>query len=126
MREKNQTSKMFICDLEFMYPDLSHQIEETTTNGSYGTNNWNNTSSHDIAFKGTLGSTPYSASLDDDTNLHRNAPNNPVLTLDPDNISGPNDHIFTANYFYRLYDNFYMDYALQLKMQLLECAKPDK
>ncbi len=112
---ENQTSKMFICDLEFMYPDLSHQIEETTTNGSYGTNNWNNTSSHDIAFKGTLGSTPYSASLDDDTNLHRNAPNNPVLTLDPDNISGPNDHIFTANYFYRLYDNFLYGLCITVK-----------
>ena len=98
--DTNQRSNVYICDLNFMYPDISLQDEIEMAVGPDTTNSWNDGVSWDICCAGLVDD----YIEDDDAggkNILRDAANHPVLQLGGDDFTGINSDIFGAASLYR-------------------------
>ena len=97
--DTEQRSKVYMCDLNFMYPSESLQAEETMTIGSaFTTNSWNSGTSWDVCFTGTVNAydvTNTSADLEGNNALQ------PTVDLNIPITEGPNQNIFSSGSVYR-------------------------
>ena len=110
-QDTNQESSVYICDLNFMYPQQALQVEQTQDNGTATTNSWNYGISWDVCFSGTIGA--YDTS-DTNTDLEGNNALQPTLTLDISTFTGNNTNIWstsetssTGNSYYRTQNALY-------------------
>lgn len=109
-QDTNQESNVYICDLNFMYPQQAIQIEEEQDNGDETTNSWNYGISWDICFSGTIGAYD---TTNTNTDLEGNNSTQPTLTLDISTFEGNNTDIFTATESSSTGNSYYrMDNAL--------------
>ena len=92
-------SNVYMCDLNFMFPDLSSQEAITPSVGTGDTNSWNVGDSSEICFAGLVQT--YIVADVATANITRDATNHPVVELDGVNFMGINSDIFGADSAYR-------------------------
>ena len=97
--DTEQRSKVYMCDLNFMYPSESLQVEETMTIGAaFTTNSWNSGTSWDVCFTGTVNAYDVTNT---DADLEGNNALQPTVDLNIPITEGPNQNIFSSGSVYR-------------------------
>ena len=104
--EKENKSKIYLCDPTFEYPDILHQITKVNTTSSFNTNEWNssfdgnNWESFAPLIYGKIDNYVTANNLDT-TNAHRNAVNCPLIQIDPEVDIVDNNSLLGANSVWR-------------------------
>ena len=101
-------SKVYICDLNFMYPDQGNQIASLDAGPTQkDRNDYNKTHSYDAKVAGTLGSGCY---IITDSAQHPNSVNCPVVKIDNKAALTLNPEVLNAGSTYRYRNSFISSY----------------
>jgi hypothetical protein len=100
--DESQKSKIYACDLNFMYPDLGTQIAQDMVSGDGDTNDWNSDASDvsgnqgpcwDVCFAGEVATSGYVTS-NGAAVLDGNNADMPIVILDVSDFEGNNTTLF--------------------------------
>jgi len=97
--DTDQRSNVYMCDMNFAYPDESSQEEITQVVGGATTNEWNEGVSWDICCAGLVDD--YITASATTPDIKRDALEHPVVVLGGDDFTGINSNIFAASSYYR-------------------------
>ena len=91
-----QRSKVYMCDLNFLYPNQAQQQPLDSFAGHTNTNSWNNGVSWDVCLSGALTGGGYDTT-NANTDLEGNNADQPTVTFDPAYLEGGNSDLFGAS-----------------------------
>ena len=106
-------SKVYMCDLNFMFPDLSSQLPIEAYVGTGDGNYWNGGDSAEICFAGKVDA--YFTSNNAATNIRRDATNHPVVEVGGGDFMGINQDIFIEDSNYRTKTNSLYGLCISIK-----------